>query len=107
MHLHMCYAFTACILMKSLSIIGLHNASIEIRYLKDYIWQCFKNKSLFLTSIYGSVKLKLADFIYFFLRNAAYLTKKMAPNKSRRVRKIEVPTDSVPEFELGDPAVDI
>ena len=26
----------------------------------------------------------------------------MGPNKGRRVRKIEIPTDSVHEFELGD-----
>ena len=26
----------------------------------------------------------------------------MGPQKGRRVRKIEVPIDSVPEFELGD-----
>ena len=31
---------------------------------------------------------------------AYYLT--MGPNRGRRVRKIEVPTDSVTEFELGD-----
>ena len=31
----------------------------------------------------------------------------MGPKKSRKVRKIEVPTDSVPKFELGDTAVDI
>ena len=31
----------------------------------------------------------------------------MGPKKGRRVRKIEVPTDSVPEFELGDTAADI
>ena len=31
----------------------------------------------------------------------------MDPKKGRRVRKIEVPTDSVPEFELGDTAADI
>ena len=31
----------------------------------------------------------------------------MGLNKGRRVRKIEVPTDSVPEFELGDTAADI
>ena len=29
------------------------------------------------------------------------------PEKSRRVRKIEVSTNSVPEFELGDTAGDI
>ena len=36
-----------------------------------------------------------------FYRNTAayYLT--MGPKKGRRVRKIQVPTDSVPEFELG------
>ena len=31
----------------------------------------------------------------------------MSPKKGRRVRKIEVPTDSVPEFELGNTAVDM
>ena len=31
----------------------------------------------------------------------------MGPNKDRRDRIIEVPTDSVPEFELGDTALDI
>ena len=31
----------------------------------------------------------------------------MGSRKGRRVRKIEVPTDSVPEFELGDTAADI
>ena len=31
----------------------------------------------------------------------------MGPKKGRRVRKIEVPTYSVPEFELGDTAADI
>ena len=31
----------------------------------------------------------------------------MGPKKGRRVSKIEVPTDSVPEFELGDTAADI
>ena len=31
----------------------------------------------------------------------------MGPKKGRRVRKIEVFTDSVPEFELGDTAADI
>ena len=31
----------------------------------------------------------------------------MGSKKGRKVRKIEVPTDSVPEFELGDTAVDI
>ena len=36
---------------------------------------------------------------------AYYLT--MGPKKGRRVRKIEVPTDSVPEFELLDTAADI
>ena len=42
-----------------------------------------------------------------FYENAAayYLT--MGPKNGRRVRKIEVPTDSVPEFELGDTAADI
>ena len=31
----------------------------------------------------------------------------MGPKKGRRVKKIEVPTDSVPELELGHTAVDI
>ena len=31
----------------------------------------------------------------------------MGQKKGRRVRKIKVPTDSVPEFELGETAVDI
>ena len=31
----------------------------------------------------------------------------MGPKKDIGVRKIEVPTDSVPEFELGDTAADI
>ena len=31
----------------------------------------------------------------------------MVPNRGRRVRKIEVPTDNVPEFELGDTVADI
>ena len=31
----------------------------------------------------------------------------MGPKKSRRVREIEVPTDSIPEFELGDTTTDI
>ena len=31
----------------------------------------------------------------------------MGPKKGRRVRKIEVPTDSFPEFELWDTAADI
>ena len=31
----------------------------------------------------------------------------MGPKKGSRVRKIEVPTDSVLEFELGDTAADI
>ena len=31
----------------------------------------------------------------------------MGPKKGRRERKIEVPTDSVPKFELGDTAADI
>ena len=52
----------------------------------------------------------MADFIFkafVFYKNAAayYLT--MGPKKGRRVRKIEVPTDSVPEFELGETAADI
>ena len=31
----------------------------------------------------------------------------MGPKKGRRVRKIEVPTDSVPKFELWDTAANI
>ena len=31
----------------------------------------------------------------------------MSTKKGRRVRKIEVPTNRVPEFELGDTATDI
>ena len=31
----------------------------------------------------------------------------MGPKKGRRVRKIEVPTDSGPEFKMGDTAADI
>ena len=31
----------------------------------------------------------------------------MGPKKGRRVRKIKVPTDSVPEFELSDTVTDI
>ena len=31
----------------------------------------------------------------------------MGPKKGRRVRKIEVPTDTPTEFELGDTATDI
>ena len=31
----------------------------------------------------------------------------MGPKKGRRVRKIVVPTDSVPTFELGDTAAGI
>ena len=31
----------------------------------------------------------------------------MGPKKDRRVRKIKVPNDSVPEFELGDTATNI
>ena len=31
----------------------------------------------------------------------------MGPKKGRRVRKKEIPTDSVPEFELRDTAADI
>ena len=31
----------------------------------------------------------------------------MYPKKGTRVRKIEVPTDRVPEFELGDTAADV
>ena len=45
--------------------------------------------------------------MFFFDKNTAayYLT--MCPKKGRRTRKIEVPTDSVPEFELRDKAADI
>ena len=45
--------------------------------------------------------------IYFFTRNTAayYLT--IGPKKGRRVGKLDVPTDSVPKFELGDTAVNI
>ena len=46
-------------------------------------------------------------FYDFFLQNAAYLTKKIGPKKDRRVRKIEVPTDSVPKFQLGDTVADV
>ena len=31
----------------------------------------------------------------------------MGPKKGRKVRKIEIPTDSVPEFELEDTVADI
>ena len=31
----------------------------------------------------------------------------MGPRKGKRVRKIEVPTHSVPQFELGDTVADI
>ena len=43
----------------------------------------------------------------FFTKNAAayYLT--VGLKKGRRLRKIDVSTDSVPEFELGDTAADI
>ena len=33
--------------------------------------------------------------------------RKMGPKKGRRVKKIDPPTDIVPEFELGDTAADI
>ena len=39
-------------------------------------------------------------FVLFNENNAAYYLT-MGPKKGRRVRKIEVPIDSVPEFELG------
>ena len=39
--------------------------------------------------------------LLFFSQNAAF-TKKMGPKKSRRVRNIDVPTDTLQEFELGD-----
>ena len=58
--------------------------------------------------LYGSFELKLADFLFkgFFHKNAApYLT--MGPKKGRRVRKIEVPIDSISEFELGHIWADI
>ena len=48
--------------------------------------------------------LKFADFMFYILflyKNAAYYLT-MVPKKGRRVREIEVPTDSVPEFKLGD-----
>ena len=35
------------------------------------------------------------------------LERKMDPKKGIRVREIEVPTDSVPELELGDTVADI
>ena len=31
----------------------------------------------------------------------------IGPEKGKRVREIEVPTDGVPEFDLGDTAADI
>ena len=68
------------------------------------------NRSLFSYNYLGCFELKLADFIFedfVFYENAAayYLT--MGPKKGRRVRKLEVPTESVPKFELGDTAADI
>ena len=52
--------------------------------------------------------MKLAAFDFtFYKNNAAYYYLTMGPKKGRRVRKIEVPTDSVPESELGDTAADI
>ena len=36
-----------------------------------------------------------------------FLQRKMGPKKSRIVRKIEVPTDTPTEFELGDTVADI
>ena len=47
----------------------------------------------------------LRDFIFYKKAAAYYLT--MGPEKGRKVRKIGVPTDSVPEFELGDTASNI
>ena len=41
----------------------------------------------------------------FFLQNAAF-TKKMGPKKDTRMRKVELSTNSVPKFELGDTAAD-
>ena len=35
------------------------------------------------------------------------LKRKMGPKKGRRMRKIEIPTDTPTEFELGDRAADI
>ena len=35
------------------------------------------------------------------------LQRKMCPEKGRRVRKIEVPTDTPTEFELGNTVADI
>ena len=45
------------------------------------------------------------DFAFYKNTAAYYLA--MGPKKGRRVRKIEVPTHSVPEFELGDTAANI
>ena len=49
----------------------------------------------------------MATLHFFFCENAAAYFLKMGPNKGRRVGKIEVPTDSVPEFKLGDTVADI
>ena len=43
--------------------------------------------------------------IYLFLQNAAF-TKKMGPRKDTRMRKVELSTNSIPKFELGDTAAD-
>ena len=83
------------------------NASFGIGHLTDYIWQHFKNRSFFFNNCLGqcSVEVGLLYILGFcFLQNAVYLTKKMGPKKDIRVRKIKVPTDGVPEFELGDTA---
>ena len=59
----------------------------------SYLWQCLVEVGL------------LYILGFWFSQNAAYLT--MGHKKGRRLRKIEVPTDSVPEFELEDTAADI
>ena len=51
--------------------------------------------------------LTLYFMICFFARNTAAYYLKIGPKKGRRVRKIAVPTASVPEFELGDTAMNI
>ena len=45
-------------------------------------------------------------FRFFFYENTAYYLT-MGSKKARRVRKIQVQTDSVPVFELGDTVADI
>ena len=63
-----------------------------------------KNRILFFTIFWGSFELKLADFIFydfvFFNKNDAYYLT-MGPKKGRRLTMIEIPTDSVPGYELG------